>query len=189
MLNQRAVAVAIAVALLSSVPGQIEAGPKKKTNIIKVLEATYGGNCAGVEKGNATQFVAAACAENDLCNYRVYYKKLGGDPAPECQKDFKVTYTCGRSTKPATCELPAEAGMGGEEGHPNQFCLLHCLSTGESASARAQATTRPAPANPHEISTFSPPSQRPMGPDSRTFYPYSAERSPNGPVRFFGFGR
>ena len=131
MLNHRPVSIALAVALLSSVPGTVEAGPKKRTNIIKVLEATYGGNCPGVEKGNATQFVAAACAEDDLCNYRVYYKQLGGDPAPDCQKDFKVTYTCGRSAKPNKCELPAESGKGGENGEPNQFCLLHCLATSE----------------------------------------------------------
>jgi hypothetical protein len=183
MLIRCAASIAIVVAL-GSLPGTVDAAPKKRTNIIKVLEATYGGNCSGVEKGNATQFVAAACVDNDLCNYRVYYKQLGGDPAPECQKDFKVTYTCGRSTKPSSCEVPPEAGKGGEEGHPNQFCLLHCLSTSEPASTgNATGLTKAVPAKPRD------PSPLPITPSRRPEYPYSVERVPSGSERFSGFWR
>jgi hypothetical protein len=189
MLNPRAVSMALAVALVGSLPGTLEAGTKKRTNIIKILEATYGGNCAGVEKGNATQFVAAACTDNDLCNYRVYYKQLGGDPAPECEKDFKVTYTCGRSPKASTCELPAEAGKGGEDGYPNQFCLLHCLSTAEPAfNGNQKAATKPVAAKSNETNLTAPP-QQPMFTGSRPASRYSEERLHSGSQPFSGFWR
>ena len=103
MLNRHAVWVTLAVALLGSWSSPGGAADKKRANPIKVVEATYGGNCPGVAKGNATELVAAACADNDLCNYRVYYKQLGGDPSPGCDKDFKVTYSCGRSTRRNSC--------------------------------------------------------------------------------------
>ena len=120
--------------------GNAAAMEKKPARAIKVLEATYGGNCAGIAKGNVTEFVGSKCNDSSLCNYRVYYKSMGGDPAAGCEKDFSVTYSCGRKSKRDTCTLGAEAGMGGEEGHPNRFCLLHCLSTtgqtGSSSAAR-----------------------------------------------------
>ena len=56
---------------------------QRKTNeatTSRFLEATYGGNCKGVTKGNVTWFVASECDNQDLCNYRVYYKQLGGIP-------------------------------------------------------------------------------------------------------------
>src|SRR5262249_9306056 len=104
---------------------------KKPANAIRVLEATYGGNCAGVAKGNVTKFIASACDGSDLCNYRVYYKNMGGDPAAGCKKAFRVAYVCGKNTKnPETCALEAEAGKGGDDGEPNNFFLLHFLSGG-----------------------------------------------------------
>jgi hypothetical protein len=136
--------VALALLCGSSATDELAAAEKKRANTIKVVEATYGGNCDGVTKGNVTSFVASACANTDLCNYRVYYKSMGGDPAPACEKDFKVTYTCGRSSKSETCTLAAEAGKGGEDGQPNHFCLLHCLGETKShASSRSRRTTRP----------------------------------------------
>jgi hypothetical protein len=50
----------------------VTAEEKKPANAIRVLEATYGGNCTGVAKGNVTKFIASACDGTDLCNYRVY---------------------------------------------------------------------------------------------------------------------
>jgi hypothetical protein len=95
------------------------------------LEATYGGNCEGVAKGNVTKFIASTCDGTDLCNYHVYYKKMGGDPATGCKKTFRVTFICGKNTKSLeTCALEAEAGKAGEDGEANNFCLLHCLSEG-----------------------------------------------------------
>lgn len=109
--------VVMTILLAYSVTDDVGAAENKRSNAIEVLEATYGGNCQGVTKGNVTQFVASACDSKDLCNYRVYYKNLGGDPAEGCEKNFAVSYRCGKNTKPDACTLPAEAGKGGEEGH------------------------------------------------------------------------
>jgi hypothetical protein len=74
----------------------------------------------GVAKGNVTKFIASTCDGTDLCNYRVYYKDMGGDPAAGCRKAFRVNYTCGKNRKAETCALEAEAGMGGDEGAPSR---------------------------------------------------------------------
>jgi hypothetical protein len=140
---------------------EVAAADKKPAKAIKVLEATYGGNCSGIAKGNVTEFVGSKCNDTSLCNYRVYYKSMGGDPAEGCEKSFSVTYSCGRKTKPETCTLAAEAGMGGEEGHPNQFCLLHCMKTmGQSGSgsfARRRASgPSPAPSERQAVTSPDP---------------------------------
>src|SRR5262245_21423229 len=114
--------VACTIVYVSALVSNVAAAEKKQSNVIKILEATYGGNCAGVAKGNVTRFVASACDGTNLCNYRVYYKNMAGDPAADCEKAFRVTYSCGRNSKPETCALEAEAGMGGENGQSNQFC-------------------------------------------------------------------
>jgi hypothetical protein len=70
----------------------------------------------------------------------VYYKNMGGDPAAGCKKAFRVTYVCGKNTKnPETCALEAEAGKGGDDGEPNNFCLLHCLSEGSRERRKAKS--------------------------------------------------
>jgi len=103
----------IAFMIFCSPVASVTAEEKKPANAIRVLEATYGGNCAGVAKGNVTKFIASACDGTDLCNYRVYYKNMGGDPAAGCKKAFRVAYVCGKNTKnPETCALEAEAGKG-----------------------------------------------------------------------------
>ena len=126
--------------ILCSPVANVAAAEKKHPNSIRVLEATYGGNCEGVAKGNVTKFVASACDGTDLCNYRVYYKNMGGDPAAGCKKAFRVTYVCGKNTKNSeTCALEAEAGKGGDDGEPNNFCLLHCLSEGSREPRKAKS--------------------------------------------------
>src|SRR5262249_3221869 len=47
--------------ILCSPVANVAAAEKKHPNSIRVLEATYGGNCEGVAKGNVTKFVASAC--------------------------------------------------------------------------------------------------------------------------------
>src|SRR5262245_35678378 len=128
----------IAFMILFSAVGSVTAEDKKPASAIRVVEATYGGNCTGVTKGNVTKFIASACDGTDLCNYRVYYKNMGGDPAAECKKAFRVTYVCGKSSKPETCALEAEAGKGGEDGQSNHFCLLHCLNEGARAGRKVR---------------------------------------------------
>ena len=131
--------IGLAVFCISGAAVDAAAAEKKPARAIKILEATYGGNCVGIAKGNVTEFVGSTCNDTNLCNYRVYYKSMGGDPATGCEKDFSVTYSCGRKSKRDTCTLAAEAGMGGEEGHDNQFCLLHCLKTIGQSRSRASA--------------------------------------------------
>ncbi len=141
--------VSVASLILCSPVGGVTAEEKKKPlNAIRVLEATYGGNCAGVAKGNVTKFIASACDGTDLCNYRVYYKDMGGDPAAGCKKALRVTYVCGTNTKhPETCALEAEAGKGGDDGEPNNFCLLHCLSEGSRERRKAKSKEEKTPSS------------------------------------------
>jgi len=119
--------IALAAGLL--VAGAAGAAEQKRAGI-RVIEATYGGNCAGVRKGNVTQFVAAACNDKTLCNYRIYYKDmykdLGGDPAEGCAKAFSLSYACAKSGKRERCNVAAEAGSGGEDGKANEFCMMVC---------------------------------------------------------------
>jgi hypothetical protein len=157
------------ILLAHAVTDHVGAAENKRGNAIKILEATYGGNCQGVAKGNATQFVASACDSKDLCNYRVYYKNLGGDPAEACEKNFAVSYTCGKNTKPDACTLPAEAGKGGEEGHANNFCLLHCLS--RTDSPKAQPTTGVAGSGMGTDGSNSVKARQPKPPTSRSDRP------------------
>ena len=51
----------VAFTILCSPVGSVTAEEKKLTNTIRVVEATYGGNCTGVTKGNVTKFVASSC--------------------------------------------------------------------------------------------------------------------------------
>jgi hypothetical protein len=78
--------IAFLIVYVSAPVNHVSAAEKKHRNAIRILEATYGGNCAGVAKGNVTRFVASACDGTDLCNYHVYYKNMGGDPAAGCEK-------------------------------------------------------------------------------------------------------
>jgi hypothetical protein len=72
---------------------------------------------------------------------------MDGDPAASCKKAFRVTYVCGKNSKPETCALEAEAGKGGDDGEPNNFCLLHCLSnrarTPRNVKSKEEGTRRP----------------------------------------------
>ena len=74
---QKGCALGVALMIVCSSVGGATAEETKPTNAIRVVEATYGGNCMGVAKGNVTKFVASTCDGTDLCNYRVYYKNMG----------------------------------------------------------------------------------------------------------------
>jgi hypothetical protein len=75
---------------------------------IRIVSATYGGNCGAI-KGNVTSRVAAACDGSGSCEYVVDYLLIG-DPAPDCGKDFNVVYEC-RDGQPLVAVLPPEAGF------------------------------------------------------------------------------
>ena len=144
-------ALGVAFMVLCSSVGSVTAEEKKPTNAIRVVEATYGGNCTGVAKGNVTKFVASTCDGTDLCNYRVYYKNMDGDPAPGCKKAFRVNYVCGKNRKPETCDLEAEAGMGGDRRL-------------EKAKPREEGTRRAVNRPPLTAPAATPNSQSPSSP-------------------------
>jgi hypothetical protein len=123
----RVAAIALAAVVLTGAAAGAGAAEQKRSGI-RIIEATYGGNCAGVKKGNVTTIVAAACNDKTLCNYRIYYKDLGGDPAGGCAKAFSLSYACAKTGKRARCNVAAEAGWGGEDGKSNEFCMLTCIA-------------------------------------------------------------
>ncbi len=77
---------------------------------IRVLSATYGGNC-GAPIGNSTGQVETACGTKTSCDYEVDVNKLG-DPVQGCGKSFFVKYQCGGESAARTAAVPGEAGLG-----------------------------------------------------------------------------
>jgi peptidoglycan/LPS O-acetylase OafA/YrhL len=77
---------------------------------IRVLSATYGGNC-GARIGNATDAIGGACGSKATCDYTVDVNKLG-DPAHGCAKSFFVKFQCGGESVARTAAIPGEAGLG-----------------------------------------------------------------------------
>ena len=83
----------------------IECGPG-----IRVISATYGGNC-GAKQGNATASLASACNGKSACEYTVSVGVLG-DPANGCSKSFVAEHECAPSTRKLSTEIKGEAGQG-----------------------------------------------------------------------------
>src|SRR5262245_57963322 len=106
----------VAFMILCFPVGSATAEVEKRPSRIRVQQGTYGGEWPRVAKVNVTKFIASICKGTDLCNYRVYYKDMRGDPAAGCKKAFRVTFVCGKNKKPEPCALEAEAGKGGEDG-------------------------------------------------------------------------
>jgi hypothetical protein len=81
---------------------------------MRVSEATYGWSCVDskylntVKKGNATSSVRETCNFTNQCEYLVDVARLN-DVAPDCGKDFTVTYKCTTEAAPVTAALPGEA--------------------------------------------------------------------------------
>jgi len=134
--------VAAATGLLLAFPA---GAAEQKRAGIRIIEASYGANCAGVAKGNVTSYAAAACNDKTLCNYRIYYKDMGGDPAEGCAKAFSLSYSCGKGGKHARCNVAAEAGWGGEDGKGNEFCMLTCTAPPPPKPVPAATTAPGAP--------------------------------------------
>jgi hypothetical protein len=61
-----------------------------------------------VKKGNATSSVRETCNFTNQCEYLVDVARLN-DVAPDCGKDFTVTYKCTTEAAPVTAALPGEA--------------------------------------------------------------------------------
>jgi hypothetical protein len=75
-------------------------------------------------------------------------QRHGRRPAAGCKKALRITYVCGKNTKNSeTCALEAEAGKGGDDGEPNNFCLLHCLSEGSRERRKAKSKEEKTPSS------------------------------------------
>ena len=74
---------------------------------IKVISASYGGNC-GVAYGNVTNHLAAACDGKMLCEYMIDVRALG-DPAGGCAKDYFAEWPCGRDPEKRNLIVSHEA--------------------------------------------------------------------------------
>jgi hypothetical protein len=84
---------------------------------IRVISATYGGNCRA-PRGNVTNALAGACNEHADCTYKIDYTVLG-DPAGGCQKDYQAEWVCGGNPEILRTSAPPEAGYG-------SIVRLHC---------------------------------------------------------------
>src|SRR6476646_6144930 len=75
---------------------------------------------------------------------------------------------CAKNTKPETCALEAEAGMGGDEGEENKFCFLHCLREGSrerrKAKPKEEGTRRAVDRPPLTAPAATPNTQSPSSP-------------------------
>lgn len=89
-----AVVVASFLATLAALD-YLKASPSASVvRLIKIEEATYGGNCGRrVGVGNATQFLAKACDGHPSCKVLVSVQHIG-DPAQGCSKDFQARFSC-----------------------------------------------------------------------------------------------
>ena len=74
--------------------GRRESGHDDWRGGIRIIAATYGGNC-GAPLGNVTAHPAEACDGRATCEYVIDFRVLG-DPAPGCLKDYRAEWECGR---------------------------------------------------------------------------------------------
>jgi hypothetical protein len=88
-------------------------------NAIHIEEATYGesclhfvptsGNINRVRIGNATVLAFQACNGTDIfCPVYIDRVKFG-DPAAGCEKDFNVSWRCGKGRQVRRLHIPGEA--------------------------------------------------------------------------------
>ena len=115
---------------------------------IRILSATYGGNC-GVAEGNVTDHIARQCNGKYRCHYTVDHKVIG-DPAYGCEKTYVVRYQCGNNPQVFEKFLAGEAGWGDKSvflecwGDPNLSPSPATIRTpGSGITAQPVATLTP----------------------------------------------
>ena len=62
---------------------------------INIVEASYGANCIGGNRGNRTSFFKSLADGKNALDYIYNFRNTGGDPAPYCPKNLDITYNCG----------------------------------------------------------------------------------------------
>jgi|GEM_PF-5582492 len=70
---------------------------------IQVVAATYGANCSA-PPGNITGAIGKICNGRRDCAFQVNPLVVGFDPAPNCEKDLKISYVCSPSPEQRTLE-------------------------------------------------------------------------------------
>jgi peptidoglycan/LPS O-acetylase OafA/YrhL len=136
-----AVLPVVAMLLCLAVSGVLDGGPDQVTSGIRLISATYGGNCGG-KRGNATRALVTECGGKDRCDYSVDVAKLG-DPAGGCAKDFTVDYMCMPGNLPRQSAVPGEAGFGS---HVVLACAERFLQLAAAAAPPAPSIA-PAPSS------------------------------------------
>ena len=76
---------------------------------IQIVTGTYGANCEDTDIGNSTPFISAICNDQIDCTF-VIDKRVIGDPAPNCDKNFVAQWHCGDESKTRTGIVEPEAG-------------------------------------------------------------------------------
>ena len=74
---------------------QIDPPPVASAGSINIVEASYGANCIGGNKGNRTSFFKSLADGKSALDYIYNFRNTGGDPAPYCPKNLDITYNCG----------------------------------------------------------------------------------------------
>lgn len=76
---------------------------------IHIVNGTYGANCEDTDEGNASAYLGAACNDKSECTY-VIDRRIIGDPAPDCDKNFVAEWQCGKDERVRAATVEAEAG-------------------------------------------------------------------------------
>ena len=116
-------AVLAAAALFSWIAasdiGYLLASRDRSPNAIHVVEATYGENClnlgspserSGVLRiGNGTAYASQVCNNTDVfCPVYIDRVKFG-KPAAVCEKDFNISWRCGKDSQIRRLHIAGEA--------------------------------------------------------------------------------
>jgi hypothetical protein len=144
----RAVALALAIAALPAAAIAAETGTAGR---ILIDGATYGAAC-GQKDGNATASLRTLCDGQPRCEVALDAAALiGADPAPACDKDLEVRWSCnGRLPGRNTLLIMPETGL----------AILACASPDAPPGAIAEAEAEPPPPEPDAAPEPTPPQQQ-----------------------------
>ncbi len=82
---------------------------------IQVVAATFGANCKA-PLGNITGAIGKICDGRGDCAFQVNPLVVGFDPAPQCEKDLKISYVCSLTHGERTLESVPGVGV-----HPDIY--------------------------------------------------------------------
>jgi hypothetical protein len=78
---------------------------------VAVVSASFGENC-GAPKNNVLQGVKFACAGEKKCDLIFDWNLIGADPAPTCDKQFRVEWKCSSAGQIFVYSLLSEPDQG-----------------------------------------------------------------------------